>query len=67
MKLFRIIDGLKRSNKNKANSSLFLNMNEFGLKRLTDNIDRREALIQNGRQQFKKLQELGLQLPIAAL
>ncbi len=67
MKLFKLFEGLRRSNKDKANSSLFLNMNDFGLRRLTDNIDRREALIQNGRQQFKKLQELGLQLPIAAL
>ena len=29
--------------------------------------DRRDVLIQTGRQQFKKLQELGLKIPIAVL
>lgn len=29
--------------------------------------NKRDALIQTGRQQFKKLQELGLQIPIAVL
>jgi hypothetical protein len=36
------------------------------IRQLTDQ-DQRDALIQAGRQQFKKLQELGLKIPIAVL
>jgi hypothetical protein len=40
---------------------------EVNMRELLENKENRKALIQNGRQQFKKLQELGLQIPIAAL
>lgn len=36
-------------------------------RRCNSDQEQREALIQTGRQQFQKLEELGLKIPIAAL
>jgi hypothetical protein len=48
---------------------LLLHLNKKGQKTINQSTDQkqREALILTSRQQFKKLQELGLKLPIAVL
>jgi len=48
---------------------LLLNLNKKGQKIISQSTDekQKEALIQTGKQQFKKLQELGLKIPIAVL
>ncbi len=64
MKLFISLLGLTGFNRNLNKKRI----QPLGLDRnpQTDS-GKREALIQTGRQQFKKLQELGLQIPIAVL
>jgi len=52
----------RRVLKNKKNI-----IEEAHMPNLIDKKDNGQALIQSGRQQFKKLQRLGLQIPIAVL
>ena len=49
--------------------SFLLRLNKKGQKIIDQSTDQeqKEALILAGKQQFKKLQELGLKIPIAAL
>jgi len=54
------------SNLNKKEPKKIIHESRFYRDHIADQ-EQREALIQTGRQQFKKLEELGLKIPIAVL